>query len=267
MEAGRSIDLLVSLSLSPDMLPGLGGANGNPEALVLLVTSERCFDHAGCLRLPSDERMSTLLTPSGIAIEGGSSGAVSQALGGYRNPIDQLASLPAASLSHDASGTHALFHLRITLPADISPGIYRLRCDFGIRPEGAVSACARALPLRDAAVIGSTRRAPTRLRYPYPEGMSPVRRLMPHGSGPRTYAVLLAQYNSNGSRGVVAIEDASGFALSNRNIIPDETVLPLFECAGRAGGLQPGAAVCRRFHRPAPKHPLGLWIRRTLRAR
>jgi len=44
---------------------------------------------------------------------------------------------------------------------------------------------------------------------------------------PRIYAVLLARYNSNGSRGVVAREDADHFALSNRNIIPDDTVLPL----------------------------------------
>lgn len=227
------MDLLVSLSLSPDMLPGLGRANGNPEALVLLVTSERCFDHAGCLRLPSDERMSTLLTPSGIAIEGGSSGAVSQALGGCRNPIDQLATLPAASLSHDASGTHALFHLRITLPADIPPGIYRLRCDFGIQARRRRFSLCEGSPF-----AGRSRdREYTSCAYSPP---IPVSGRDVAGSAvdasriqPSIYAVLLARYNSNGSRGVVAIEDASGFALSNRNIIPDETVLPLF---GERGG-------------------------------
>jgi len=71
---GAAADLLVSLLLSPEVLPNLGRTAGAPEAVVLLVTSERSFDASGTLRLPSHERMSTLLTPAGLAIEGGSAG-------------------------------------------------------------------------------------------------------------------------------------------------------------------------------------------------
>jgi len=42
----------------------------------MLITAERTFDAGGVLRLPSDERMSSLLTPTGLAIEGGVQGAV-----------------------------------------------------------------------------------------------------------------------------------------------------------------------------------------------
>ena len=41
---------------------------------------------------------------------------------------------------------------------------------------------------------------------------------------PKTYWVLLGQYNSNGYQGVIAEEDKQNFSLSSRNIIPDEGV-------------------------------------------
>lgn len=49
---------------------------------------------------------------------------------------------------------------------------------------------------------------------------------------PRIPWVLLASYNSNGYRGVVAEEDRHHFALSDRNIIPDEVILPLYDERG-----------------------------------
>jgi len=41
------------------------------DGAAVLITAERTFDSQGHLRLPSDERMSTLVTPTGLAIEGG----------------------------------------------------------------------------------------------------------------------------------------------------------------------------------------------------
>ena len=260
---GVSMDLLVSLLLSPGMLPTLRQAVVDPEAMPLLVTSERCFDAAGILRLPSDERMSTLLTPCGLAIEGGSTGAVSRATGAYRNPVDELAGLPHASLRHDVSGAHAVFHLRFALPADMPPGIYRLRCDFGVQPENGASAYAR-LGFRWQSRDGNTR--------PAPFAAGPGNRQGHQGQRgrcvtqkPRVYAVLLARYNSNGSRGVVAREDENHFALSNRNIIPDETVLPLLNPQGKPAAYSLEPQFRGRFHRPPPQHPLGLRVGRALR--
>lgn len=238
---GVSMDLLVSLLLSTGMLPALRQAVVDPEAVTLLVTSERCFDAAGIMHLPSDERMSTLLTPCGLAIEGGSAGAVSRATGAYRNPVDELAALPLASLQHDVSGAHALFHLRFALPADMPPGIYRLRLDFGVQTrKRRFSLCensAFAGKSRDKE-YGSCAYSP-----PVPVSGRDVRGREVDASRikPRVYAVLLARYNSNGSRGVVAREDENHFALSNRNIIPDETVLPLRNPQGKpaAYSLEP----------------------------
>ena len=46
---------------------------------------------------------------------------------------------------------------------------------------------------------------------------------------PRIPWVILGAYNSNGYRGVVAEEDESRFALSVRNLIPDEVILPRYD--------------------------------------
>ncbi len=48
----------------------------------------------------------------------------------------------------------------------------------------------------------------------------------------RLYWVLLNQYKSNGYQGVVAEEDKHNFALSNRNIVHDEVILPLYDERG-----------------------------------
>jgi hypothetical protein len=41
--------------------------------------------------------------------------------------------------------------------------------------------------------------------------------------------VLLGAYNSNGYRGVIAEEDQKNFALSNRNLIQDDVILPMYD--------------------------------------
>ena len=53
--------------------------------------------------------------------------------------------------------------------------------------------------------------------------------------------VLLSAYNSNGYRGVVANEDRGRFAISDRSIINDEVVLPLYDANGNrlAYSLEP----------------------------
>jgi len=51
---------------------------------------------------------------------------------------------------------------------------------------------------------------------------------------PRVPWIILSDYNSNGYRGVVADEDKPFFALSNRNLIPDDVILPRFNDSGAA---------------------------------
>ncbi len=119
------------------------------------------------------------------------------------------------------------------LPADLPPGIYRLRLDFGF------SSKSRLVSLNGDVFT----------YRPFFSGRPPESHvytaLIPasgtHVSGrrvdgpsiqPSLYWVLLADYNSNGYRGVVAAEDAPHFAISSRNIIADDVILPRFNDAG-----------------------------------
>jgi len=224
------------LHLSPGFMASLASVGAAVDAVVLLVTSERCFDPDGWLRLPIDERMSTLLTPAGLAIEGGNSGAISRYTGArFRNPVDQLRRVPVRDLQSTDSSRYAHFVLDIPLPADTPPGIYRLRFDFG------VAAGRRTLSLNGEGFGARPR---------YPEGKSMIYSPPIPCSGPdamgrwvdaarirrRVYWVLLGQYSSNGYSGVVADEDRGHFALSDRNIIPDEVILPLYDGNGNRIG-------------------------------
>lgn len=229
LQPGSTLQLTADLTLSAAWLAAAAKLEEAPSEYMLLLTSERSFDPQGRLRLPGDERMSTLLTPTGLAIEGGNSGAVSKSAGSrYKNFVDVLLKLPAQSLNN-AGLLH--FSAQVPLPADLPPGLYRLRLDFGMivkkqwrslnnegfaqRPKdtGTLSLlysplllCSNANHLGqsvDAAVIK-----------------------------PRLYWVLLERYNSNGYQGVVADEDKRQFALSGRNIIPDEVILPLYQGNG-----------------------------------
>jgi len=66
-------------------MQNLAAAGIKPDSFILLVTAERTFDSGGHLRLPTDQYMSTLITPTGLPIEGGPQGAVTNRFGGpYR---------------------------------------------------------------------------------------------------------------------------------------------------------------------------------------
>ena len=51
-------------------------------------------------------------------------------------------------------------------------------------------------------------------------------------SRPRFPWLLLANYGSNGYRGVVAEEDRHHFAMSDRTLIPDDVILPMYDNGG-----------------------------------
>jgi hypothetical protein len=240
-EPGTQLAVEAHLQFSQALLDNLTAAGLPAQALLLLVTSERCFDPNGCLRLPSDDRMSTLLTPAGLAIEGGSTGAISQLTGGrFRNPVDQLAKVPIDNLRQDNGALVADFALDCTLPNDTPPGIYRLRLDFG------VATGKRRLSLNGEGFAASQEKSDQlSLLYSPP---IPCNGTGTDGNSvnaaaiqPRIYWVLLSGYNSNGSYGTVADEDGGFFALSNRNIIADQVILPLYDARGnvRSYDLEP----------------------------
>ena len=114
-------------------LAALGTKGIKPDHFVMLVTAERTFDADGCLRLPSDERMSTLLTPTGLGIEGGVQGAVTNRFGyGFRTPVDELVTVPMTAAHKIENARQVTFNVTTKLPDDLPPGIYRLRFDYGV---------------------------------------------------------------------------------------------------------------------------------------
>ncbi len=132
-----TVKLDVSLSFSNELYsafkpPLLAGV----EQVCILVTAERDFDSKGYQHTPWDDQVSTLLTPAGLPIEGGGSGAVSR-YDGYTQttPVDVMVDVPIATFQNlNASlwwsgRTSANF----TLPANLPPGIYRMRLDFGFK--------------------------------------------------------------------------------------------------------------------------------------
>jgi hypothetical protein len=226
---GAWLNFQASVRVPDAFLSAITAKGIKVDAFLLLLTAERTFDADGILRLPSDEKMSTLLTPTGLPIEGGVQGAVTTRFGyRFRTPVDELVSVPLATMPTYAGGRLAVFNVAARLPDNLPPGIYRLRLDYGFAAKttrynlNGESFATRGFP-----------KGPCDTETYSP----PVLASAPHVSGrmvdattikPRVPWVLLNAYNSNGYRGVIAEEDRLNFGLSSRNLIQDDVILPRF---------------------------------------
>lgn len=231
---GANVRLDVTLALGKGHVQAMAASKLPASELVLLVTAERAFDSDGWLRLPSDERMSTLLTPAGLAIEGGVQGAVTNRFGyPFRTPLDLLQSLPASLGTPIDEDVAWRFRVAGRLPPDLPPGLYRLRLDFGAKSGNRYVNLNgygfAARPNVDQKGTSSYFYSPV---FPASGRHVSGREVDGAEIRPRVPWVLLALYNSNGYRGVVADEDRGRFAISDRSIINDEVVLPLYDANG-----------------------------------
>jgi hypothetical protein len=233
---GDTVTVDASLSITAEHLQNLAAAGIKPDSFILLVTAERTFDSGGHLRLPTDQYMSTLITPTGLPIEGGPQGAVTNRFGGpYRTPLDLFVKLPIAVLGLLPGSQKVMFHASGALPADLPPGIYRLRLDYGVA-KGTANYTLNG----DGFAAQPFFRGVEPISYVYsptiPADGVTVKGETVGGASiqPRVPWVLLANYNSNGYRGVVAGEDKPYFAISSRILIQDDVVLPRFDASGKA---------------------------------
>lgn len=232
---GDTVEVQTSVSFTAAHLSSLAQTGVQADTVIVLATAERTFDAGGRMRWANDEKASTILTPTGLPIEGGVQGAVTKRYGyGFQTPFDQQATIRLDSAKVENGVYTASFLLRQALPADLPPGIYRLRLDFGFKAGS-----------KTFAISGETfaKRAFPKGRANENHSYSPIIR----ASGidvsgrpvdgvqiqPRVPWVLLNNYNSNGYRGVVAEEDKSWFGLSGRNLIQDDVILPLFDANSR----------------------------------
>jgi hypothetical protein len=204
------------------------------DGFCLLVTAERMFDADGRFRQGSDEKMSTLLTPTGLAIEGGIQGAVTNRFGyDFRTPVDHFIT-EALDKTNSVNGSRvAHFTVAAMLPQDLPPGIYRVRLDYGITSRNRYY----SLNAETFAVRPFFKGRPTESHF----YSAPIPANGTHVSGRFVDAsmivrrlpwVLLMDYNSNGYFGAVSDEDKPNFAISSRNIIPDDIILPLVNDSG-----------------------------------
>jgi len=227
---GQQVAVKADVTLTPGYLEGLAGVGYPAQKLFVLVTAERMFDADGWIHLASDENMSTLLTPTGLAIEGGVQGPVTTRYGyAFQTPLELYGEIATTSIVGEG-GARAHFELSGTLPADLPPGLYRLRADFGIQTPQKWNMDLNAgwmggRPFSSDLGI---------LTYAF-SGLIPASGNRPSGTSVDAKAIqarvpwlLLANYNSNGYAGVVPDEDRHRFALAPRNLIPDEVVLPLY---------------------------------------
>jgi hypothetical protein len=233
---GDTVSVDAALSVTAEHLQNLAGAGIKPDSLILLVTAERTFDSGGHLRLTSDQYMSTLITPTGLPIEGGAQGAVTTRFGGqFKSPLDLFMKVPVAVLGLLPGSQKVSFHGSAALPSDMPPGIYRLRLDFGVAKGGS-----NYTLNGDSFANQAFFRGVAPVSYVYSPTI-PVDGVSIKGDAVKAASiqarvpwVLLASYNSNGYRGVVAEEDKPYFAISPRNLIQDDVILPRFDSSGRS---------------------------------
>ena len=227
------VSIQASVHLAPGYLDSMAGAKLPVSQFLLLMTAERTFDAGGWMRLPSDERMSTILTPTGLAIEGGVQGAVTNRYGyPFRTPVDELQAVALASVDATPSGPVVRFAAMPTLPADLPPGLYRLRFDLGVKTGNRVlnlngiSFATRPFSDQEGTIcyFYSPLFPATGVSFGVPVQGEKIQARMP--------ITILEGYNSNGYTGVVADEDRGRFALSERSIIHDEVILPLASDTG-----------------------------------
>ncbi len=233
---GSTVRVNARLVIWPQHLANLANDNIKVDGFALLATAERTFDFTGWVRLPSDEKMSTLLTPSGIPIEGGTQGAVTTRFGYFfKTPFDQLVKVPLASAKTVDGHLEVDFEALQKLPDDLPPGIYRLRLDYGVTVGTRYySLQARGFAARQSSVKGRVIESHIFLPPIPASGYDASGSYVDGGAiVPRIPFVLLNGYNSNGNRGVVADEDQGRFALASRNLIWDDVVLPMYDTAQR----------------------------------
>ena len=233
---GEVVTVDTTLTIDEKHLSSIIASNIKVDGFVLLVTAERTFDADGVLRLPSDEKMSTLLTPTSLAIEGGVQGAVTNRFGyGFRTPVDQLVTVPLAQAVKLNGQRQVSFNSQCVLPKTVPPGIYRLRLDYGVSQGKTyynldAQAFAKRPTFKGPPIESQVYSPPVRVSGTHVSG-----RLVDASTiKPRIPWVLLWSYNSNGYQGVVSDEDRFKFALSNRLIIPDDVILPLYNDTGGA---------------------------------
>jgi hypothetical protein len=232
---GARVRTSIKLSFTKDLLKKFSENYPSIDGVCILLTAERDFDSNGLQHVPWNEKASTLLTPAGLPILSGNDSAVSRFSGSsYRTPVDIMLEAPISAFGKEDGPSewyNGTINASFDLPQNLPPGIYRLRLDFGFKS-------ANKWYNFNGDVIGfcpkNTKNISCLYSPPIAASGKDINGKMINGSQivRRSYWVVLWDYNSNGYQGVVAQEDQGRVAISPRNIIHDEVVLPRFDDKG-----------------------------------
>ena len=185
--------------------PALQGIDNLQVETNLLL--ERLSDTDGSSILPRSTFASTFLTPTGLPIE---------RQPGWEWNLGQYQQVPLVKTS--STQAEAEVDLTLTLPLDLPAGYYRPFLHFTFLEVPLEDSPGRSvLPIGD--VQGAGRSSPHESRLPIIRVGNPA--------PPRLYWPLLLDTLSNGSRGVLAVEDADRFGVAQRILTSSETfVIP-----------------------------------------
>ena len=189
--------------------PALQGVDGLRVGITLML--ERLSDTDGTEILRSSTLTSTFVTPTGLPIE--------------RQPrwwdagLSQYQELPLVKTA--ATQTEAEVDLTLTLPPDLPAGYYRPFLNFWF-PE---------MPTENPPSRSVTRKIHVSGRGSFDEAHLPIIRVG-NPASPRLYWPLLLDTLSNGSRGVLAMEDTDHFGVAQRILTSSDTfVIPRLSAA------------------------------------
>jgi hypothetical protein len=234
--ASARVRLAISVNISKEVLTEFRTYNPRLDNACVLITAERDFDPQGNQRTPWDNTFSTILTPSGLPIEGGGSAALSR-FNGYtrRSPVDIMIETPFSvfTIANDTQAASGMLYGSFDLPNNLPPGLYRLRLDFGFRSGTRYldfNNSTMGIRQQDLNSVSCLYSPPTpasgwAANGTWIEASQIIR---------KPYWVLLWDYNSNGYRGVVSNEDRNRVAISPRSLIHDELVLQKVDVRGNA---------------------------------
>jgi len=245
---GARVRVSINLSFQKKIVNALKKKYPVIDKACILITAERDFDPEGYQHVPWDCGVSTLLATTGLPIEGGGMTTLSRFTGStQRTPVDIMLEVPISAFDTEdrASGWYKeIISCSFDLPKDLPSGLYRLRLDFGLKLErnlytyfGFESEQYWYNFNGDGIGYRSWDQNISCLYSPpiAASGLDVAGKMI-NGSQikRKCYFALLWDYDSNGYKGVVAQEDQDKVAISPRNIIHDEVVLPRFAPEGWA---------------------------------
>ena len=251
---GTTFDLPIELAAR---FPTLARYPERWKGVFLVLWGERIYDAEGRFRGQSNRFMSGFLTPGGLPVENTQLGPAMGSLGGPRaSPIESYARFPASRDGFPGRRLRARPVLRVEIPADCPPGLYRLHLGMMVEADDgsvvdvsqAEFRSARGDPARDPLSFSLVEAL--RLGNPYESAafLPPIRVGEP--ATPRMVVALFADTTNLGARGLLSEQDRASFALGERTRFAADLVLPPGDrrLAPCPVGYFPNAVVAEAHH-------------------